>query len=149
LKALSSPPFYTAYVHLPNADAPVPAEIRQNTKWFPYFQMVLGAIDGTHIPCTPSANDRALARNRKGEITQNCLAACGFDMLFYYIQSGWDGSVNNARMYMDARTSDLRIPPGRRYLADAGFAMCDTLFIPYRGVRYHLAEWGRVNQRQV
>ena len=33
------------------------------------------------------------------------------------------------------------------YLADAGFPTCDTLLIPYRGVRYHLAEWGRVNLR--
>jgi len=28
------------------------------------------------------------------------------------------------------------------YLADADFPHCDQLLIPYRGVRYHLAEWG-------
>lgn len=46
-------------------------------------------------------------------------------------------------MYKHARLLDFRIPDGKFYLADAGFALCDTLLTPYRGIRYHLAEWGR------
>ena len=45
-------------------------------------------------------------------------------------------------MFMHARLVDFLIPQGKFYLADAGFAHCDALLVPYRGVRYHLAEWG-------
>ena len=41
------------------------------------------------------------------------------------------------------------IPPGKYNLADAGFPSCNELLIPYRNVRYHLAEWGRANARYV
>lgn len=50
-------------------------------------------------------------------------------------------------MYMHARLLDFRIPANKYYVADAGFALCDTLLTPYRGVRYHLAEWGRAEKR--
>jgi hypothetical protein len=64
-------------------------------------------------------------------------------MSFIYILSGWEGSVADARVYYSARITDFHIPPGKYYLADAGFAACDELLVPYRGVRYHLAEWDR------
>jgi len=56
--------------------------------------------------------------------------------------SGWDGCTADASMYNDACLSDLHIPTGKCYLADARFGICDSLLVPYRGVRYHLAEWG-------
>ncbi|TFK82769.1 hypothetical protein K466DRAFT_457264, partial [Polyporus arcularius HHB13444] len=65
LGALASFPFYNTYVHLPPRDAPVPDYIKDNPKFFPYFENVLGAIDGTHIRCSPSATKRQLARDRK------------------------------------------------------------------------------------
>ena len=52
-------------------------------------------------------------------------------------------------MYHDARLTDLTIPLGKYFLADAGFPICEGLLIPYRGVRYHLQEWGRANLRYV
>lgn len=104
-------------------------------------------MDGTHITCCPSAEERQAARNRKGGMSQNCLACVSFGMRFLYIVSGWDGSVADGTMYSQARFADLRIPAGKYYLADAGFGICDSLLVPYRGVRYHLAEWGRANQR--
>ena len=61
--------------------------------------------------------------------------------------SGWDGSAADASVYNDARQSDLPIPENKFYLADAGFGICDGLLVPYRGVRYHLAEWGRASAR--
>lgn len=67
-------------------------------------------------------------------------------MSFLYILSGWEGSAADARVYHDARITDFNIPPGKYYLADAGFAACDELLVPYCGVRYHLAEWGRGHQ---
>jgi hypothetical protein len=50
---------------------------------------------------------------------------------------------------MHSRLMDFLIPAGKYYLADAGFALCDTLLVPYRGVWYHLAEWGRAAVRYV
>ena len=145
----SSPPFYTDNVHLPHDHSPIPPEIQINPKFFPFFQNALGAIDGTHINCNATAADRQAARDRKGTVTQNCLAICGFDMKFLYMFSGWDGSASDSTMFHDARFTDLPVLLGKYYLADAGFPICETLLIPYRGVRYHLAEWGRARLRYV
>jgi hypothetical protein len=134
-------------VRLPTVHDAVPSEILSNPKFFPFFDGAIGAMDGTHINCCPSSEERHLARNRKGGVSQNTLACCGFDMRFQYMLSGWDGCAADASMYNDARLSDLTIPEGKYYLADAGFGMCDSLLIPYRGVRYHLAEWGRASVR--
>jgi hypothetical protein len=68
-------------------------------------------------------------------------------MRFLHIQSGWEGSVADAQMFHDARFTDLRIPDGKYFLADAGFPTCAPLLVPYRGPRYHLAEWGRAQLR--
>jgi hypothetical protein len=143
LEAFSSPPFYMKYVSLPKRDDPTPPEISANPKFFPYFTDAIGAVDGTHINCVPSASDRATSRNRKGFLSQNCLMACSFDMRFVYVLSGWDGSAADAAVYNDARFHNFRIPPGKFYLADAGFALTDELLVPYRGERYHLDEWRR------
>ncbi|KAF6741423.1 hypothetical protein DFP72DRAFT_761799, partial [Ephemerocybe angulata] len=51
------------------------------------------------------------------------------------------GSTADATMYSYARNIDFRIPDGKVYLADAGFGICDSLLVPYRGTRYYLAEW--------
>jgi len=145
LIAFSSHPIYPTYVRLPDAQAPVPPKILSSAKFNPYFANVIGAIDGTHIACHPSAADRQASRDRKGNLTQNCLAACNFDMHFTYMLSGFQGSAADTRVYHVARLSDFTIPPGKMYLADAGFAACDELLVPYRGIRYHLAEWDRAN----
>ncbi len=104
-------------------------------------------MDGTHINCCPAAEARHLARNHKGGITQNTLACCSFNMRFQYILSGLDGCTADASIYNDACITDLQIPEGKYYLADAGFGIYDSLLVPYRGVRYHLAEWGHASVR--
>lgn len=147
LKFFSSPPFYTDYVRLPDVNDPIPPEIRQNPKFFPFFKDALGAIDGTHINCTPTAEQRQAIRDRKGALTTNCLAACTFDLQFTYIFSGWEGSAADSTMFHDARITDFRVPPGKYYLADAGFPTCLALIIPFRGPRYHLQEWGHAQLR--
>jgi len=48
---------------------------------------------------------------------------------------------------MHTPISDLTIPPGKFYLADAGFGVCDSLLVPFCGVCYHLAEWGHADAR--
>lgn len=86
-------------------------------------------------------------RNRKGFIGQNVLAACNFALLFVYILSGWEGSASDSQIFNYARERDFAVPRGMYYLADAGFPLCDVLMTPYRGVRYHLKEWGTSKQR--
>jgi hypothetical protein len=141
--AFSSPQFYNAYVCLPSSEDPPAHYLFNNPKFWPYFQNCLGAIDGSHIACTPSAADRANSRNQKGFLSQNILAICSFSMRFLYVLPGWEGSVTDSFLFDDARFTDLRIPEGYFYLGDAGFPICKTLLVPYRGVRYHLNEWAR------
>jgi hypothetical protein len=143
---LSSPPFYDTYVQLPNKNYPAPNEISSNSKLSPYFDNVLGATDSTQISCLPSSEEWESSRSRKGGITQNVLACCSFDLRFQYFFSSADGTSSDATHFIDAHTSDLRVPLGS-YLADAGFAACDSLIIPYRWVHYHLAQWGHADLR--
>ena len=149
LNLLTSDVFYNSYVKLPDANTPLASEIQDNPKLYPFFKDCQGSIDGTHLDafCPDDAVKRY--RNRKGGISQNVLAACSQDMRFTYILSGWEGSASDGYIFDDARQSNLTVPPGRYFLADAGFSSCNVLLVPYRGERYHLKEWGRVNIRLV
>jgi len=149
LYIFSSSPFYTDFVRQPQSTDPRSPYIFNNPKFNPFFEDAIGAMDGTHFISSGSAEERAIARDRKGLVTQNCLAACDFDHNFTYVSSGWEGSVSDSTMYFDSRTTDLKVQPGKYYLADAGFPLASALLIPYRGVRYHLAEWGRADLRYV
>ena len=55
LETFSSPPFYTDYVRLPAAGDPIAPYIRNNPKIFPFFEDAVGAMDGTHFACSPTA----------------------------------------------------------------------------------------------
>jgi len=149
LLTLISPTFYNSYVHLPDITLPIPPEISINPRFSLYFDGPVGGIDGTQIDCVLSLEERDMSHNRKGGVTQNTLACCSFDLKFQYFLSGAAGASSDATLFNDARTSDLRVPQGRYFLADGGFPGCDALLIPYRRVRYHLAEWSRANLRYV
>lgn len=148
LNALVNPIFYSRYVSLPTSSTPCPPEIRQVSKFWPFFKDGLGAIDGTHILAHPSADIAPRFRNRKGQISQNVLACCSFDLRFTYILSGWEGSAADGHVFNDAVIrGGLKLPEGKYLLADAGFGDSPMLLTPYRGVRYHLREWGVARQR--
>ena len=83
---------------------------------------------------------RHVYRNRKGTVTQNCLFACSFSMLFTFCLTGWEGSATDARIFEDAQQHGFGPPPRKYFLADAGYPLCHQLLTPYRGVRYHLWE---------
>jgi hypothetical protein len=140
LYSVSSAPFYTNFIQLPTGEL-VPPKIRQNPKFWPYFCNTIGAIDGSHIPVAPPSHLRGQFRNRKGYLSQNALFVCDFDMKFTYTLTGWEGSATDSRVYDDVISSDLYIPPGKYFLADAGYPLRPQLLTPYRNVRYHLAEW--------
>src|ERR1700683_3716367 len=142
-------PFYTNQVILPTAGDPVPPEIREEPKFWPYFKDAVGALDGSHIHSAPPVNQHSANRNRKGFLSQNCLFACSFDLKFVFAYTGWEGSATDAQVYEAALLDGLNIPEGKYYLANAGFPSCEELLIPYRSIRYHLAEWGRAGVRYV
>jgi hypothetical protein len=147
LDIFSSHPFYTTHVRIPTADTPVSTQIRHNPKRWPYFKDAIGAIDGSHIHAFPPASERHLYHNRKGFVSQNCLFSCDFDLQFTFALTGWEGSVTDARLWDEALEGGLKLAPGKYFLADAGFPSRPELVVPYRGVRYHLAEWGRASVR--
>ncbi|KAI9068904.1 hypothetical protein FKP32DRAFT_1552229, partial [Trametes sanguinea] len=65
LQMFSGPEFYNRHVKLPSANDPIPLHISTNPKFYPFLKNVVGAIDGTHITCTPSLEDHPASRNRK------------------------------------------------------------------------------------
>ncbi|KAL5701358.1 hypothetical protein ACHQM5_026703 [Ranunculus cassubicifolius] len=108
-----------------------------------YFKNCLGAIDGSFMPAMVPMEDQPRYRNRKGDIAHNVLATCTFDMKFTYILAGWEGSAHDTRLLRSAMThrrDKLKVPKDKYYLGDAGFPLVPGFLVPYRGVRYHLAE---------
>ncbi|KAE8216878.1 hypothetical protein CF319_g8892 [Tilletia indica] len=132
---------YKHFVRMPTSDSPIPERIRNDVS-VRAFSTAIGAVDGTHLPARPPAALRQRFRNRKGTLSFNVLAACSFDMLFQFIYTGWEGSAADSMIFHRARQLSWRVPDGRVWLGDAGFPSCDSLLVPFRGIRYHLKEWG-------
>ncbi|KAK6119841.1 hypothetical protein DH2020_046414 [Rehmannia glutinosa] len=65
-------------------------------------------------------------------------------MKYVYILSGWEGSTADSRVLRDAvtRPNGFKVPIGKYYLCDCGYTNGDGFLAPYRGVRYHVDEWG-------
>lgn len=119
----SSPPFYTKCVYLPLDTTPIPDEIQDNPKLYPFFKGALGAIDDTHINVAPLLLNSSLHATEKESVSQSCLACCTFDLWFQYMLSGLDGSAADAAVYNDACQTDLTVLAGKFCLADAGCIM--------------------------
>ena len=149
IQAFSTPPFYTTYIQQPMSYDQSSHPLRLKRKLWPFFKNALGAIDGSHIHAAPPAFYQVAFRNRKGFTSQNCLFCCSFDLRFTYALTGWEGSAADARVWHSAINSDLIVPDGWYYLADAGFPHCKQLLVPYRGIHYHLAEWGQAQLQYV
>jgi len=78
--------------------------------------------------------------NRKGQITQNIMAAYKFDLQFCYILAGWEGLAYDGKVLNDAFDKGFVIPEGKYYLCDAGYVLKKGCLTPYGGLRYHLRE---------
>ncbi|KAL0361453.1 UNVERIFIED_CONTAM: hypothetical protein Sradi_3829800 [Sesamum radiatum] len=118
--------------------------IALNPDFYPYFKDCIRALDGTLVPAWVPRIDQNRYRLRKGRIAQNVLAICEFDMNFTYVYAGCKGSAADARVLDDAISQDRAFsfpPPGKYYLVDSEFANYQCFLVPYRGTRYHLAEY--------
>jgi len=99
------------------------------------------------------------------------MVAVDFDLRFTYVLAGWEGTAHDALVLRDAleRENGLRVPQGnilvisefihtnccyieiyqlvhhmlgKFYLVDDGYGAKPGFLPPFRGVRYHLNEWG-------
>ena len=131
----------------PELGAPTPEYIIEKNEFYPYFSDCIGAVDGTHVPAVVLPELHPRFRDRQQNISQNVLAVVDFDLIFEYCLYGWEGSAHDSRIFTSAQTQGLPILPNKYYVGDAGFALSSICLTPYRGVRYHLHEWGAVNQR--
>ena len=128
-------------------DFNIPEKILNNPRFFPFFENCIGALDGSHVPAIVSPEFHGVFRNRKQTISQNVLGVCNFDLLFTYVLSGWEGSAHDGKVLHDGVCRGLTLLPGKYYLGDAGYGLSRFVLTPYRGVRYHLKEWARAQQK--
>jgi len=136
-------------INLPDPNIIAPEIQQKEGKLYPYFKNAIGAADGTHILARVPASDMARFRNRKGDITQNVLGICTFSLYFCCIIPGWEGSAHDGRVLQWALGNGLKVPEGKYFLVDAGYALKKGFLTPYRGVRYHLREQSIVKLRSV
>ncbi|KAK5846004.1 protein ALP1-like [Gossypium arboreum] len=125
---------YKLAIRLP--DEPTPSEIRNNTRFYPYFKDCIGALDGTHFRASVPLSIKGRFRSRKYGTTQNVLAAITFNLKFFDVLAGWEGSAHDSCILSDAlsRPRGLRILEGKYYLADAGYDIRNGCITLYRGV---------------
>ncbi|KAJ1689607.1 hypothetical protein LUZ63_013762 [Rhynchospora breviuscula] len=130
------------YIKLPGPDAPIHPKLREGTDYYA-FKDALGAIDGTHIAAFPDSHEdfKERWRNRKGNMTQNVMAAVDFDGRFVAVLAGWEGSGHDSLILRRAVEQGFTVPEGRYYLVDSGYANTHQFLSPYRGITYHLAKF--------
>ncbi|XP_042974767.1 uncharacterized protein LOC122306404 [Carya illinoinensis] len=125
----------------------VSKKIREDERYWPYFNDCIGAIDGTHVPVTISPTKQIPFIGRKGIPTQNIMAVCDFYMRFTFVWVGWEGTAHDTRIFMEAiQKEELQFPHpprGKYYLVDAAYPHMNGYMGPYRRERYHLPDFRR------
>jgi len=71
------------YIFLPSEITPIPDEIQNDSKFYPFFTGALGGIDGTYIKCCPSVLEQQ---------SSWCDAASRFLPLEFPVQTNTDGA---------------------------------------------------------
>lgn len=134
------------YIKLPSTN--IPLAISKSPKNYPFFADCIGAVDGTHIGTKVLKEEMAAFRNRKGFLSQNVMACCDLhNLVFTYVLAGFEGSAHDGLVFNTAFDHGFSIPVGKYYLGDAGYPLTSYCLTPYRGVRYHLNEWQKGNQK--
>jgi hypothetical protein len=70
------------------------------------------------------------------------MVACDFDLNITFVSSGWEGSTTYSRVLRSAMSKGFQVPPDKFYLVHGWYANTPSFLAPYRGVRYHLKEFG-------
>ncbi|KAJ3680823.1 hypothetical protein LUZ60_015312 [Juncus effusus] len=82
----------------------------------------IGAIDGTHISARIPIADQVRYRGKRSSQTQNIMCACAFNMCFTFVMTGWEGTANDSRIFLETITKSSNSfplpPPGKYYLVD-------------------------------
>ncbi|XP_047060901.1 uncharacterized protein LOC124667687 [Lolium rigidum] len=118
-------------------------KVKEDRFW-PHFKDAIGAIDGSHVPCSVPAEDVVNHTCRHGYTSQNVLAICDFDMRFTFVVAGWPGSAHDTRIlhHALANFSSFPVPPkGKYYLVDSGYPNRIGYLAPFKGSTYHLPEF--------
>ncbi|KAK2454169.1 hypothetical protein QL285_001760 [Trifolium repens] len=130
----------------------VPSKIKNDRRYWPYFEGCIGAIDGTHIPAIVPTKDQIRYIGRKGYPTQNVMLVCNFDMLITFVVVGWPGTAHDTRILssvIEEMKSVFPHPPeGKYYLVDAGYPNMKGYLSPYKGERYHIPDFRDGSQAQ-
>ncbi|XP_038699618.1 uncharacterized protein LOC119996910 [Tripterygium wilfordii] len=123
----------------------LPDQYKQNSKYYPWFESCIGAIDGTHISAWAPAEKLTACRGRKSIVTSNVMCACDFNMMFTFVYTGWEGTANDSRVFLDAISrpeNHFPHPVGNQYyLVDSGYPCIAGYLPPFRGGRYHISEY--------
>ncbi|XP_042027070.1 putative nuclease HARBI1 [Salvia splendens] len=136
--------FLCALVHHKKSRIPIPIDEACTDRRWKWFTGCLGALNGTYINVRVPIADVPRYRNRKGHITTNTLVVCDPQLRFTYLLPGWEGLAADSRILRDAisRPLGLKVPKGCYYLCDQAYPNAEGFLTPYKGVRYHLKEWG-------
>lgn len=120
----------------------IPREIREDPRFYPYFQDCVGAVDGIHFPVTVGVDELEPFRNKNGVNSQIVLAACSFDLQFQYVLAGWEGSASDVQVLNSAltRRNKLKVPEGKYYLVDKKYTNLPGFVAPYHEFPYGLIE---------
>ncbi|KAH7859348.1 hypothetical protein Vadar_020153 [Vaccinium darrowii] len=121
-------------------------ECLKKNKRYRRFKDCIGAIDGTHVPCTPS-HETALYWSRKGGTTFNVIAVCDFNLCFTFAASGYEGIMHDYNIFKHETTKTgnrfPHPPEGKYYLVDAGYPNAKGYMAPYTGYMYHQDDFRR------
>jgi hypothetical protein len=71
----------------------------QSSRFSPYFDNCIGAIDGTYIKVAVPTKKVIQQTGRKGYTSRNVMAICDFDIRFTFVFARWPGSVHDTRMF--------------------------------------------------
>ncbi|XP_057457423.1 uncharacterized protein LOC130748254 [Lotus japonicus] len=116
----------------------IPTKVKDDRRFWPYFEGCIGAIDGTHIPAIVSSKDQVRFIGRKEYPTQNVMLVCNFDMLFTFVVVGWSGTAHDTRILSSTIEEMKNVfphPPEGKYYLDAGYPNMKGYLAPYKGER--------------
>lgn len=94
---------------------------QHNYRFQLYSRDCFESINEIYMDFLASAEEKVRFRVGKGHLYQNILAARKFDIKFFSILAGWEGSAHNGRWFRDAQLSyNLKALEVKYWSEDAG-----------------------------